>query len=120
MKSKTLLEYSYLEFTEVVVCRCFSKYVFLKISLYSLENTCVGVAYLKRFFLESLFLNFIKKRPQRRCFPGKITKFLRTAFFRTPLATASEFLTKLAENNCERKSFLSRAFLRNFLVIISY
>ena len=44
-----------LEFTEVVVCRCFSKYVFLKISQYSLENTCVGVACLKRFFLESLF-----------------------------------------------------------------
>ena len=39
-----------LEFTEVVVCRCFSKYVFLKILLYSLENTCVGVAYLKIFF----------------------------------------------------------------------
>ena len=50
-----------LEFTEVVACRCFSKYVFLKISLYSLENTCVGVAFLKRFFLESLFLTLSKR-----------------------------------------------------------
>ena len=95
-----------LEFTEVVVYRCFSEYVFLKITLYSLENTCVGVAFLKRFFLESLFLNLIKKRPQRRCFPVNTTKFLRAAFFRTPLVTVSEFLTKLAENNW-RKSFLS-------------
>ena len=78
-----------LEFTEVVVCICFSKYVFLKISLYSLENTCVGVT----------FLNFITKRPQRRCFPVNIATYLRTAFFRTPLVTASEFLTKLSENN---------------------
>ena len=95
-----------LEFTEVVVCRYFSKYVFLKISLYSLENTCVGVAYLKIFFKGLLFQNFIKKRPWRRCFPVNITKFLRTAFFRTPLVTASEFLTKLAENNCEENHLL--------------
>ena len=107
-----------LEFTEVVICRCFSKYVFLKITLYSLENTCVGVAFLKRFFLESLFFNFIKKRPRRRCFPVNITKFLRAAFFRTPLVTASEFHTKLAENNCEENHF-SVVVLRNFQVIIS-
>ena len=94
-----------LEFTGLVVCRCFSKYVFLKISLYSLESTCVGVAFLKRCFLESLFFNFIKKRPRRRCFPVNIAKFLRTAFFRTPLVTASEFLTKFPENNCEENHF---------------
>ena len=50
-----------LEFKEVVFCRCFSKYVFLKISVHSLENTCVGVAFLKRFFLESLFLTLSKR-----------------------------------------------------------
>ena len=70
-----------LQFTEIVVCRCFSKCVFLKISLYSLENTSVGVAFLKIFFLESLFLNFIKKRPRHRCFPVNIAKLLRTVFF---------------------------------------
>ena len=82
LKGKAILSWNTaaLEFTEVVVCRCFSKYMFLKISLYSLENSYVGVAFLKRFFLESLFLNFIKKRPRRRCFPVNITKFLRTAW----------------------------------------
>ena len=57
-----------LEFTEVVICRCFSKYVFLKITLYSLENTCVGVAFLKRFFLESLFLTSSKRDPDAGVF----------------------------------------------------
>ena len=73
-----------LEFTELVLFRCFSKYMFLKISLYSLESTCVGVAFLKRFFWSHFSLNFIKKRSRRRCFPVNITNFLRTAFFRTP------------------------------------
>ena len=52
LKGKAILSWNTaaLEFTEVVVCRCFSKYVFLKISLYSLENSHVGVAFLKRFF----------------------------------------------------------------------
>ena len=99
-----------LEFTEVVVCRCFSKCV-LKILLYSLENTCVGVTFLKRFFfLKSFFFNFIKKRPRQRCFPVNIAKFLRTAFFRTPLVTASEFLTKLPKNNCEENHFSVELF----------
>ena len=48
------------------VRRCFSKWVFLKLSQYSQENTCVGV-----------FLN-IKKTFQHRCFPVNIVKFLRT------------------------------------------
>ena len=48
------------------VRRCFSKWVFLKLSQYSQENTCVGV-----------FLN-IKKTFQHRCFPANIVKFLRT------------------------------------------
>ena len=34
-----------LEFREAVVRRCFSKQVFLKISQYSQENTCVGVSF---------------------------------------------------------------------------
>ena len=47
LKGKAILSWNTaaLEFTEVVVCRCFSKYVFLKISLCSLENTCVGVTF---------------------------------------------------------------------------
>ena len=101
-----------LEFTEVVVCRYFSKYVFLKISLYSLENTCVGVAYLKIFFQGLLFQNFIKKRPWRRCFPVNITK----------LVTASEFLTKLAENNCEENHLLqsfSQKCPSNYLLVLA-
>ena len=52
-----------LEFTEVVVCRCFSKYVFLKISLYSLERTSVGVGFLKCFFWSRFFLSLSKRDP---------------------------------------------------------
>ena len=52
-----------LQFTEVVVCRYFSKYVFLKISLYSLENACVGVAFFKRFFWSYFFLTLSKRDP---------------------------------------------------------
>ena len=61
-------------------CRCSSKYVFLKISQYSQENTCVGV---------SLFRHkaciFIKKRLQHRCFCINFAKFLRAAVFRKHL-----------------------------------
>ena len=32
---------------EAAVCICFSKYVFLKISLHLQENNCVGVSFLK-------------------------------------------------------------------------
>ena len=51
-----------LEFTEVVVCRCFPKCVFLKISLYPLENTCVGVAFIKIFFWGGHFFLTLSKR----------------------------------------------------------
>ena len=34
--------------------------------------------------------NFIKKRLWHRCFPVNFAKFLRTAFYRTPLLAASE------------------------------
>ena len=81
-KARLFWNLAALEFTDIVVCRCFSKYVFLKILLYSLENTCVGVAFLKRFFLSNF--NVINKGPRRRCFPVNIAKFLGTAFFRTP------------------------------------
>ena len=59
--------------------------MFLKISQYSQENTCIGVFL---FVLESSVLNrasgmkacnFIKKSLQHRCFPVSITRFLRTA-----------------------------------------
>ena len=98
-----------LEFTEAVVCRCFSKQVFLNISQYS---QC-----------RSLFS--IMLQPWR---PTTLSKwgsyiggfpwiFLRTAFYRTPLMAASGFLAKLAENDCEENHF-PVVFLRNFLEMI--
>ena len=57
--------------------------MFLKISQYPQEKTCVGV-----FFNE-----VIKKRPKHRCFPLNIEKKFKNSFFyRTSLMTASEFL----------------------------
>ena len=44
---------------------------FLKNFLISTGNTCVGSS------LEKVTCNFIKKRPQHRCFPLNIAKFLR-------------------------------------------
>ena len=44
--------------------------MFLKISQYSQESTCVGDSF-----------SLIKKRPQHRCIPVNIAKFLRTTFF---------------------------------------
>ena len=35
--------------------------------------------------------NFIKKRPQHRCFPMKLTKFLRTPFFTEHLYSVGFF-----------------------------
>ena len=65
--------------------------------------------------LESLFDNvtglkaFIKKGLRDRCFLVNIAKLLRTAY-RLPLVAASEFLAKLAENNCEENHFLVEFF----------
>ena len=56
-----------LEFTEKVICRCFSKQVFLK--------SKIGV------FKGLKACNFIKKRLLHRCFPVNIEKLLRIAFF---------------------------------------
>ena len=52
--------------------RCSEKMVFLKISQYSNENTCIEV-----FFLGLQACNFIK-RLQYRCLPVNIVNFLRT------------------------------------------
>ena len=61
--------------------------------------------FFKKIFFGVTFFNFIKKRPRGSCFPVNTAQFLRTAIFRTPLVTASEFLTKLAENKCEENHF---------------
>ena len=66
--------------TEEVVCRCYSKQVFLELSREFHRKTLA---------LESLFhkvaglkdCKFIKRRLQHRCFPVKFPKFLRTAIF---------------------------------------
>ena len=49
--------------------------LFLKISKYSQENNCVGVAGLQT-------CKFIEKRLQRRCFPVLIANFLRTSILK--------------------------------------
>ena len=63
---------------ETVVCRCSSKYLFLKINFYR-----------KATVLESVFnkiaglqvCNFVKKRLQHRCYLVKFAKYIRTLFF---------------------------------------
>ena len=58
--------------------RCSLKKLFLIISQYSQENTCVGgISFLIKMYFNKAY-NFIKKRLQRRCFLGNIAKFLRT------------------------------------------
>ena len=61
-------------YAEAAVRRCFSKYLFLRLPKYSLENNCVGV------FLNKFPGNSVKKRLQHRFFPVNIVKFLGTAF----------------------------------------
>ena len=63
--------------TEAVIRRCSSKWVFLKILLYSQENTCVGVSF-QTFFCTP---EGLKLWLQQRSYPINIAKFLRTAFF---------------------------------------
>ena len=70
-----------LEFTEVVVYRCFSEYVFLKITLYSLENTCVGVAFLKRFFFGVTFLKFYQKKTPAQVFSCEYYEIFKSSLF---------------------------------------
>ena len=57
------------------VRQIFFKKVYLKISQYSLENTCVGVSLL--ILLQAF--QFIKKRFQDMCFSVNMAKFLLTA-----------------------------------------
>ena len=67
------------QITEAAVRRYFSKQVFLEISQYSQQITCVGVSFKKVAGLNAS--NVIKKRLQHRCSPVNFAKFLRTAFF---------------------------------------
>ena len=59
----------------------------LKNLVISTGNTCSGVSFYKTADLKAY--NFIKKRPQHRCFPVSIAKFLRTSFFYRTLVAAS-------------------------------
>ena len=53
------------------------------------------------------------------CFPVNIANFLRTAFF-IELVAASEFLTKLVEDNCgEDNCGFSQKFLRNHFLVLA-
>ena len=64
------------QITKAVICRCFSKYVFLKISEYSQENTCIIESlFNKAAGMKACYVN--KKRLEHRCFPVNIPKFLR-------------------------------------------
>ena len=96
-----------LEFTEVVICRFFKISVLKNFKIFTERNLC--------WFPESLQL--YQKETPKQVFSCKCCKIVKNSFlYRTPLMAASGFLTKYAEN---RKSFLSRVFLRNFLAIIS-
>ena len=65
----------------------------LKISQYSLENTCVRVSFLIKLLVLPVIL--LKKRLWHRCFPVNFAKFLRKAFFkRTPLVVTSIIVTE--------------------------
>ena len=59
--------------------RSFVKKVLLKISQYSQKNPCVGV--------------FIKTRLQHRCLPVNIAKFLKNAYPRKHLQTATSLMS---------------------------
>ena len=61
----------------------FFKMVFLKISQYLQEDTCVGVIFLIKLQAWRP-CNFIEKSLQHTCFPINTAKFSRTAFFIEP------------------------------------
>ena len=76
---KTFKEsYHHIKFQKSIMNRKWSvKTLFLIVSQYSQENTCVGVFFFnKNEGLQAC--NFIKKRLQHRCFLGNVAKFLRT------------------------------------------
>ena len=89
-------------FTEIVVCRCFSKYVFLKISLYSPENTC----FFEKIFFGVTFFKLYQKEIPAQVFSCEYYELFKNSLFQnTPGDYFSEFFTKLAENNCEDNHF---------------
>ena len=69
----------------------------LKNLVISIGNTCSGVSFYKTAGLKAY--NFIKKRPQHRCFPVSIAKFLRTPFFYRTLVAASAKPTTSQESH---------------------
>ena len=74
MFAEQLYGFLNLLFLEEVVWKYSVKMVFIKILQYS-QETSVLESLCKKF---AGFQAFIKKSIQQRCFPGKITKFLRT------------------------------------------
>ena len=85
--------------TEAVVRRCSSKQLLLKLSQISQESTCVGVSFNKVVGLK--VCSFMKKRFQRRCFPVKFTKVLRTPFLQN---TSSGCFCKLPDKKLDMKT----------------
>ena len=65
---------------EAVARRCSVKKVFLKISQYSLENTCARISFFNNIaVLKSATL--LKKRLWHRCFPMNFAKISKNIFF---------------------------------------
>ena len=60
--------------------RCSIKKAVLRNFAIYLGKTCVGVSFLKSCSLKAC--NFIKERPQRRCFPVNIAKLLRISILK--------------------------------------
>ena len=79
--------------SEAAARRSCSKMVFLKISQYSQENTCVGVSFNKVAG---------RKKLQHRCFLVNVVKFLRTPYFNEHLpTTASDSGPSSKSSTCE-------------------
>ena len=64
-------------FTEIVVCRCFSKYVFLKISLYSPENTC----FFEKIFFGVTFFKLYQKEIPAQVFSCEYYELFKNSLF---------------------------------------
>ena len=85
---------------KTAVGRCSSRKMFLKISQYSWENTCIGVFFLKK----------LQAWRQETCFPANIVTFFKATFFIdhfqwTPHRT---FLIQMPQG------VLSKKILKNF------
>ena len=66
-----------IEFSKAAVSRLSIKYVFLKFTQNSQDNSCVGVFFKKVAGLQAY--TFIKKRLQHRCSPASFAKFQGTS-----------------------------------------